>query len=146
MKLKRNALYYVDASELEYGVDYEVVTETPFIEGEIDRLYGVDNHAINYKLVKQLGLGVVKNNFMNDYYIYDTAGENIHDEIIKLRIYYQITYPEYDDKDLEQQVFGNEDKFDYIVSLLGKNSGCILSQLKEIFQGKKGQVLQFRRC
>jgi len=145
MNLNLKAMYYVDASELVYGIDFEVVTKTPFIEGEVERLYGVDNHSINYRLIKQLGLGVVKNNFMDDYYIYNVTRENIHDELIKLRIYYQITNPEYDDKQLEQLIFGNEDGIDYIVSLLDKESGCVLSQLVEIFKAKKGKVLPFQR-
>ncbi|WP_337018982.1 hypothetical protein [Oceanobacillus massiliensis] len=147
MNLSKNDMYYLDASQLRYGIDFDVITETPFTEGIVERLYGVDNHVINDKWIKKLGLGVVKNNYTNDSYIYDITSENILNETVKIGIYYQLTHPEFDDKELDRWVFGSKEGVDYVIGLLGNEAAaCVLSQLKEIFKAKKGKVLAFKKC
>ncbi|PAV27977.1 hypothetical protein CIL05_19115 [Virgibacillus profundi] len=145
MNMKQTNLFYVDATELVDGIDYEVITETGYIDHKVERLYGVDNHSIDYDLIKILGLGVVKNNHLQDYYIFNAASDNIMNEMIRIDVYYQITHPEFDDKPLDRWVFGSPAGVDYLLSLLGSQGAWVISRLKGIFNDKKnGQVLAFR--
>ncbi|MFC4022256.1 hypothetical protein ACFOUV_00330 [Oceanobacillus longus] len=143
MSLQKKEMYFVDANELIYGEDFDVVTDTPFIEGEVERLYGLDNHKINYSLIQKLNLGVVKNKYYDEYYIYNAVCDNIKNESIRLGIYYQITHPEFDDKALDSWIFGSTDGVDYILDLFGSHGVCVLSWLNDIFSKKKGNVLAF---
>lgn len=138
---KRNELYYLDAEKMIIDEDIEVVTDTPF--AGVERLYGVDNHSIDYRLIKIFGLGVVKNKHFEAWYIYDAADDNFLNEIIKLRIYYQLSHPEFDDKELDRWIFGDVAGVNYVLRIAGAHGGWVISQLKGIFSEKKGKVVAF---
>ncbi|WP_067726992.1 hypothetical protein [Oceanobacillus damuensis] len=144
MHLKKKNMFYVDLSELNQWNRFDVVTNTPFEEGAVERLYGVEDHILNYNLIRKLRLGVVKNQYNDECFIYDPTGGNFFNETIKVGIYYQITHPDYDDKELDRWIFGNEEGVDYILNLFPKDGACILSLLNDIFKSKKGKVLEFR--
>ncbi|WP_164669404.1 hypothetical protein [Virgibacillus doumboii] len=139
----KNEMYYLDLTEMIPELDVEVVTNTPFPDGAVERLYGVDNHRIDYNLINILGLGVVKIKHSDDWYIYDAMSENFLSEFIKFRIYYQLSHPEFDDKELERWIFSDVTGINYVLRLIGSHGTWIISRLKEIFNGKKGRVVVF---
>ncbi|OZU89623.1 hypothetical protein CIL03_00310 [Virgibacillus indicus] len=140
---KRKEMFYLDATELIMDRDFEVMTNTTFADDIVERLYGVDNHRIDYGLIKILGLGVVKNKHFNALYIYDAAGDNLMSEMIRLRIYYQLSYPEYDDKELDCWIFGDVAGVNYVLRIMGSSGAWVISRLKGIFNEKKGRVVEF---
>lgn len=140
---KQNEMYYLDATEMISGMDFDVVTNTLFSDGAVERLYGVDDHRIDFNLIHILELGVVKNNHFDDWYIYDAAGENFVSEIIKFRLYYQLSHPEFDDKELERWIFSDVARVNYVLRLTGSHGAWVISKLKEIYDAKKGKVVGF---
>ncbi|WP_067726983.1 hypothetical protein [Oceanobacillus damuensis] len=145
MNVKQKEMFFLDATELVNGVDFEVVTDTTFTEGAVERLYGVGNLRIDYALINILGLGVVKNIHFDDWYLYDTASDNIISETVRLGIYYQLSHPKYDDKELDRLIFGTPAGMDYVMSILGTDGVWVIARLKGIFDEKKGKVLEFRQ-
>ncbi|WP_249872364.1 hypothetical protein [Oceanobacillus saliphilus] len=144
MYLKKKNMFYVDLSELPQWKSFDVVTNTPFEEVGVERLYGVEDHILDYRLIEMLDLGVVKDHYNDTCYIYNPTAGNFFNETMKLGIYYQITHPEYDDKELDRWIFGNEDGVEYILNLFPQDGPCILSLLNDTFKSKKGKVLKFR--
>ncbi len=147
---KKQDLFLVDAEDLILGVDFEVVTDTPFNTEQVSHFYEFENHEIDYELAVILGLGVVKNlHFEDDYYIYNASNDQADNfgfmnEVTRIDVYYQITHPEYDHKELEEFIIGTERGRRYLRKLLKVDTDEPYVRLKEVFDRKKGRIVQFR--
>ena len=126
-----------------HDVDFEIVTGTPFSNE-------LENHEIDYELAQILGLGIVKNLYLdNDYYVYNASADNLDsnfgfmNEVVRIGVYYQITHPEYDDRELEQTIFGTKGGTEYLRLLQTVNTDSVLNRLKKVFDSKKGKIILF---
>ncbi|MBT2600721.1 hypothetical protein J7E18_03235 [Oceanobacillus sp. ISL-73] len=143
MNQERKRMFYIDATALQNYLDIEVMTNTEFDFKRVDRLYGVDNHELNYDWIEKLGLGVVRTSYFNDYFIYNATYDNLINESTRIGLYYQLTHPEYDDKELDRWIFGDKDGINYLLELVGEHGLLVVSKLKEIYRQKKGNVIKF---
>ncbi|MFD2043360.1 hypothetical protein ACFSTA_03060 [Ornithinibacillus salinisoli] len=74
MTAKKDDLFFVDARDLVKDIDFEVITDTPFQEEQVNHFYELVNHVIDNELIQILGLVVVKNSHIdNDYYVYNAS-------------------------------------------------------------------------
>lgn len=146
----KNNLFLIDASTLLLGIDFEVITDTIFKKELIEHFYKFEDHEIEYELVTILGLGVVKNlNLDNDYYIYNASDDSLDNfrlmnEVTRLEVYYQITHPDYDNKQLEKFILGTERGKKFLMKLQTVDSELPYNELKRVFENKKGNIFQFR--
>lgn len=143
MNQERKEMFYIDAAALQNYLDIEVMTHTEFDFNRVERLYGVENHELDYDWIEKLGLGIVRTNHFNDYYIYNASYDNLMNESTRIGLYYQLTHPEYDDKELDRWIFGDKEGIDYLLELVGEHGLLVVSMLKEIYQQKKGNVIMF---
>src|SRR5690625_4102474 len=98
MKKKEN-LSFINAENLVEGVDFEVVTDTPFKKDQVFHFFKYTEHEIDEELATMLGFGVVRSlHFENDFYLYNASDDEYDDfglmnEITRVEVYYQITHP-----------------------------------------------------
>ncbi|CQR46289.1 hypothetical protein BN1058_00542 [Paraliobacillus sp. PM-2] len=151
MKKPKNDLYLIEAKDLICGVDFEVVTNTPYNGDVTVHFYEFENHEIDTDLATMLGLGVVKNlHIVDDYYIYNASNDHADNfgfmnEVTRIAIYYQITHPHYDDKELEEFIINTERGRKYLKKLQTVDSDMPFQKLKEIYDRKKGNLVLLDR-
>ena len=151
MVSKKKDMFFVDARELVCGIDFVVDTCTTFDANVVNHFYSFENHEIDYKLAQILGLGVARNLLMeDDFYIYNASDDRLDNfgmmyEIARLGIYYQITHPDYDDKDLEEMMIGNSFGKEFLKQIQTVETDMPYMKLKEIFNSKKGNVVLFEK-
>ena len=132
------------------------LSETPFPQNEYYPTYFYKlKGLVHFDYAISVGLGVIRmlqGTHKGEYLLYnflnqvedeqDVQNEPI-DEMLRLKIYSQLTYPrECDDKRLEKLM--REDPI-YLSLLLPGDSKRVLNKLEYIYQSKKGQILPFRR-
>lgn len=151
MSNQKDNLFLVNAEDLILGVDFEVVTDTPFDADRVRYFFRLDNHDIDYELAITLGLGVVKNLFFeDDFYIYNASNDHadhfgLMNVVMRMDVYYQITHPEYDNKKLEEFIIGTERGKKFLEKLQTVDTDVPYKRLKQVFDSKKGNVIQFKR-
>lgn len=151
MKAKKENLFYVDARDIVKDIHFKVVTDTPFNANVVTHFYEFEDHTLDYELIELMGLGVVRNlHFDNDYYVYNASDEQmdnrfrVANETLRIGVYYQITHPDYDDRDLEKLIFKTPGGKEYLTLLQTRDTNQVLNRLKEIFDRKKGQVINLK--
>jgi hypothetical protein len=149
MTTKKKDLFFINAIDLVKDIDFELITDTPFHDDIITHFYEFENHKIDYELIQILGLGVVKNiHIDNDYYVYNASNDHLGNnfgfinEVVRIGAYYQITHPDYDDKELEKKIFKTKHGKEYLKKLQTSDTDIVLYRLKEIFDRKKGEIIQ----
>ncbi|KAB2332618.1 hypothetical protein [Bacillus mesophilum] len=151
MNKPKKDLFLIDSEDLICGVDFDVVTDTPYDEDSVEHSFEFENHEMDSELAVILGLGVVKNLHTEyDYYIYNASNDQADNfgfmnEFTRISVYYQITHPHYDDKKLEEFIIGTERGRMFLKKLQTVDSDMPFLRLKEIFDRKRGNVVFFNR-
>ncbi len=104
---------------------YDGIADTFFQEELIDYVYDVGPN-VDIKLAVTLGLGVIQSLHDGSLSLYnaDTADYELRlvDEMLRLGIYYQITNPEYDDRQLDRILHGKDGGVHYLARSIHKSS------------------------
>jgi hypothetical protein len=149
MTKEKKDLIFINAEGVIEGVDFKVVTDTPFNPELVTHFYEFVNHEIDYELALILGLGVIKNLHLdNDFYIYNASNDQADNfgfmnEVTRISVYYQITHPEYDEKELEEFIIGTERGRKFLKKLQTVDTDIPYLRLKEIFDSNKGNIIKF---
>lgn len=150
MEQKKKNLYAVSTEDLVFGIDYEVVTSTPFEEEKVDYFVKIVNHEIDQDLACYLGLGVIRNlHEAEDYYLYCASYNN--EEVfsylkqqMRFEMYYQLTHLAYENKRFEK--FMAEGLGELLLErMFGEDAEKIHTALLQRYQVNKGNVLPFRK-
>lgn len=149
--------FYRDGGFVPYTADglerqeYTVVMDTPFVEELIEHVYDFFNHDFDLSLATQLGLGVIQDTNTMKMYIYNAetaVGDDYsNDEAMRVGMYYQLTHPEYDDKNLDI-LLNSAGGEEYLKLLMLNPSDDIINKLKVIFDSRKGRgdnVIPFKK-
>lgn len=116
---------------------------------ESDIFYFIDSHEYNRDLLNTLGFSSFNDNDGNRY-VYNVLKDNSIDkydnELIRFKIYYQLSFPDFDDRQLEVILdeLGGVRFINKLIDNL-EESVLIYKRLKEIFDSKKGNVIQFKK-
>lgn len=116
---------------------------------ESDIFYFIDSHEYNRDLLNTLGFSLFNDNDDNRY-VYNVLKDNSIDkydnELIRFKIYYQLSFPDFDDRQLEVILdeLGGARFINKLIDNL-EESVLIYKRLKEIFDSKKGNVIQFKK-
>jgi hypothetical protein len=130
------------------------LSKTPYPQNNERNIYFYKmKGAINFNHAISVGFGVVKmlrGKYKEEYLLYNFNSfiDGDHDlqldfaeEILMLKIYAQLTYPnKYDDKGIEKLL---KNETEYLLALLPGNPGHILRKLESTFNSKKGKVIPF---
>ncbi|OZM56911.1 hypothetical protein CIB95_09070 [Lottiidibacillus patelloidae] len=130
-------LAYEEGMDLSNVVD---VTLTMFREGEVDHVIDV-GQEIDIHLAVTLGFGVIKSLATGEMYLYQvntTSDDPLGDEALRIAMYYQIMYPDSDDRKLDYILESNDGPF-YLFLLLCGFDDYPIRRLREIFAAKKGK-------
>lgn len=143
-KSSEKDMFRITVNGLIAGEDINVVTDTPFEDNATVSLNGIMYHKPNYRYAKILGLGII---LEEDYtFFYEPYIDDLVVESLKTGVYYQLTHPNHDDKDLEELLFGVRGGAAFLKKIQHVDTDELIEELKFIFQSKKGNVLPFRCC
>ena len=151
--IKQIIQHFYQHSKMQNEIDF---METPYPDNEIRNIYFYNMRgSVHFDYAISLGLGVVKmlkGEHQDDYYLYNFSSfvddeanlhEAIMEEILKLKMYVQLTNPaEVDDKKLEKLLMNNPV---YFSTLIPGTPSRILNDLLSIYKLKKGKVMPFSR-
>jgi hypothetical protein len=120
---------------------------TMFDTDTVKAFYGVLNH-LDTKLLEGLGLGAVEllrgefSGYKSLYNLDNSQDEfSLLDERVKIAIYFQLTQPNLDNKELEKLLIQEES---WIRLLLLDHHDYIINRLQEIYKTKKvGKIFHF---
>lgn len=146
--VKKRNMYLVSTKDLLLGVDFAVLTNTDYVEEEVDYFYKIVNHTINERLIHLLGLGIVYNlHEEDDFYIYN-ATDLVYDmfsvkkEVTRIAVYYQLTHPYYEDDQLKQFMLTERGK-KYLYHLVPEAGEELYNHLLQIFSRDNDNVVLF---
>lgn len=155
---------FIVLSQMAMTVDYEFLpyekgmdmsnvlslSKTPF-PPSTQYVYFINNHEIDEKLAVSLGLGVIQNMKNGEKYLYhavSNSNDNMADEMLRLGIYYQIKFPNYNDKKLDQLLNRTSGGEEHIRLLMLSHDEKIINDLKNVFYSQKGfenNVVKFKK-
>lgn len=150
MPLKKKNMFVVAAEDLLYGVDFEVITSTPYEEEFVTYFFKVEDHELNEDLVYKLGLGIISNlHEKGDYYLYNASFDGndafgFIREVSRLEAYYQLTHPQYENPKFEEFVNAERGKR-LFEKMFGDDATYIGEKLREIYAMQKSNVIPFPR-
>jgi len=152
MRKERNDAFLVNLEEakIELGVDFITVTDTFFDERIIRFAYLMENHEYDLDLAVTLGLGIIKSDDGQMTLLYNAddyiGSDRMIGEVLRVGVYYQITHPDYDDKDLEKTVIKTKGGKEFLKMIQTNDSDEPYERLKSVFDSKKGNVVKFPKA
>lgn len=141
-------MFVVPAEDLLYGVDFEVITSTPYEEEFVAYFFKVEDHDIDEDLVYKLGLGIISNlHEADDYYLYNASFDSddafgFIREVTRLEAYYQLTHPQYENPKFEEFVNSERGKR-LFEKMFDTDAAYIENKLQAIYALQKSNVILF---
>ena len=145
LKQKKN-MFLVDMTGV--NVTKELVSETQKTPlSDRYRFVEIEDHDVNYELINRVGLGVARSAEDESHkLIYNpNTQDSLDDEVMRFGIYYQLTHREFDDKQLEEKLFGDVTGKVFMEVIFGEQAEDLYNELKQLYESKRGNVVQFRR-